>query len=87
MGMAPRCSRLGEAGGCVAVSIDPMQQSVQLTQGYTVPLTIEPAVVISIRDYERLIERLDSCKPGAQGLRALPEGLAIKAQDGHLPVG
>lgn len=49
------------------VNIEPARQSVQVTQRYTVPLSEEPAVVISVRDYERLIERLDGCKPGGWG--------------------
>ena len=38
--------------------------SVYVTQQYAVSQTEEPGVVISMRDYDRLIERLDGCKAG-----------------------
>jgi len=38
--------------------------SVYVTQQYAVSQTEEPGVVISVRDYDRLIERLDGCKAG-----------------------
>jgi len=38
--------------------------SVYVTQQYAVSQTKELGVVISIRDYDRLIERLDGCKAG-----------------------
>lgn len=62
------------------MSVDPLQQFARLTQKYTVPLSVEPAVVISIRDYERLIERLEGCKPGGWGelwLAGVGAGVAV----------
>lgn len=38
--------------------------SVFVTQRYAVSQSQEPGVVISMRDYDRLIERLDGCKAG-----------------------
>lgn len=37
---------------------------VYVTQQYAVSQTEEPGVVISMRDYDRLIERLDGCRAG-----------------------
>jgi hypothetical protein len=37
---------------------------VYVTQRYAVAQGQEPAVVISMREYERIIERLDGCKRG-----------------------
>lgn len=34
---------------------------------YTIPQGEEQALAISIRDFDRLIERLDGCKPGGWG--------------------
>jgi hypothetical protein len=47
------------------VSTEPLQEPVYVTQRYAVSQSQEPAVVIGMRDYDRLIERLDSCKPGS----------------------
>lgn len=38
--------------------------AVYVTQQYAVSQTEEPGVVISMRDYNRLIERLDGCRAG-----------------------
>jgi hypothetical protein len=46
------------------VSIEPLQEPVCVTQQYVVSQGQEPGVVISMRDYDRLIERLEGCKPG-----------------------
>jgi VIT1/CCC1 family predicted Fe2+/Mn2+ transporter len=40
------------------------QKRLRVAQRYAVSQTEEPAVVIGLRDYHRLIERLDGCKPG-----------------------
>jgi hypothetical protein len=37
---------------------------VYVTQQYAISQTEEPGVVISMRDYDRLIERLDGCRAG-----------------------
>jgi hypothetical protein len=42
-----------------------LQGPVYVTQRYAVSRGQEPAVVISMREYERIIERLDGCKRGA----------------------
>jgi hypothetical protein len=46
------------------LSIEPSQEAVYVTQQYTVSQSKEPGLVISVRDYDRLIERLESCKAG-----------------------
>jgi hypothetical protein len=46
------------------MSTEPPSDSVTFTQRYTVAQGDEQAVVIGVRDYDRLIERLDGCKPG-----------------------
>jgi hypothetical protein len=46
------------------VSIETLQEPVYVTQRYAVSQTQESAVIISMRNYDHLIERLDSCKPG-----------------------
>jgi hypothetical protein len=51
-----------------AVSVDPPQQSVYVTHRYAITEGEELGVAISIRDYDRLIERLDGCKPGSADL-------------------
>jgi hypothetical protein len=43
------------------------QESVSVTQRYTVPQREEPGVVMSARDLDRLVERLDGCRPGGWG--------------------
>lgn len=66
------------------MSIDPLQ-SVEVTQRFTVPQSEELGVVISVRDYERLIERLDGCKPGGWGelwLACVGAGVALAAAAG-----
>ena len=45
------------------MSIEPLQEPVYVTQRYSVSQSQETGVVISMRDYDRLIERLDGCKP------------------------
>jgi uncharacterized protein DUF397 len=47
-----------------AVSAEPQDQ-VYFTRRYAVSQSEESAVVIGMRDYDRLIERLDACKPGS----------------------
>lgn len=47
------------------MSIGPLQEPVYVTQRYAISQNQEPAVVIGMRDYNRLIERLDGCKPGS----------------------
>jgi len=69
--------------GC-AMSMEPpsASASVSVTQRYTVPQVEEPGVVISTRDYERLIERLDGCRPGGWGelwLAGVGGGIAVAA--------
>ena len=46
------------------MSTEPLRDSAIFTQRYTVMQGEEQAVVIGVRDYNRLIERLDGCKPG-----------------------
>jgi hypothetical protein len=46
------------------VSTKPLRESAIFTQRYTVAQGEEQAVVIGVRDYNRLIERLNGCKPG-----------------------
>jgi hypothetical protein len=54
------------------VSIEPPRATVYVNRRgpvyvnrrYSVSQKEEPGVVISVRDYERLIERLEGCKPG-----------------------
>ena len=46
------------------MSAEHLRECAIFTQRYIVPRGEEQAVVISIRDYNRLIERLDGCKPG-----------------------
>jgi hypothetical protein len=46
------------------VSIDPLQEAAYVTQRYAITQGEEPGVVISIRDYDRCIERLGDCKQG-----------------------
>lgn len=46
------------------MSAEPLRDSAIFTQQYTIAQSEERAVVISVRDYNRLIERLDGCKPG-----------------------
>jgi hypothetical protein len=46
------------------VSTEPLRESAIFTQRYTLTQSEEQAVVIGVRDYDRLIERLDGCKPG-----------------------
>ena len=46
------------------MSTGPLRGSAVFTQRYTVAQDEEQAVVISVRDYDRLIERLESVKPG-----------------------
>jgi hypothetical protein len=41
-----------------------LQGPVYVTQRYAVSQGQEPAVVISMREYQRIIERLDGCKRG-----------------------
>jgi hypothetical protein len=62
--------------------MEPPPVSVSVTQRYTVPQGEEPGVVISTRDYERLIERLEGCRPGGWGelwLAGVGGGLAVAA--------
>jgi len=47
-----------------AVTIDPLQEPVYVTQRFALSQGEESGVVIGVRDYDRLIERLDGCKPG-----------------------
>lgn len=44
------------------VTAEPLPESAYVAQGYTVPQRREPGVVMSEREYDRLIERLDGCK-------------------------
>ncbi len=58
------------------------QQSVSVTQRYTVPQGEDPGFVMSTRDLDRLIERLDGCKPGGWGelwLAGVGAGIAVAA--------
>ena len=45
------------------MTIEPLAESAYVNQRYSVPQSQEPGVVISVRDYDRLVERLDGCKP------------------------
>lgn len=58
------------------------QESVSVTQRYTVPQGEEPGVVMSARDLDRFVERLDGCKPGGWGelwLTGVGAGIAVAA--------
>jgi len=46
------------------VSTEHLRESAIFTQRYVVTPGEEQAVIIGIRDYNRLIERLNGCKPG-----------------------
>jgi hypothetical protein len=46
------------------LSVEPVRRPVRVTKRYEVAQSDQPGVVISVRDYDRLIERLDGCKPG-----------------------
>jgi hypothetical protein len=64
------------------MSMEPPPASVSVTRRYTVPQGEEPGVLISARDYERLIERLEGCRPGGWGelwLAGVGGGLAVAA--------
>jgi hypothetical protein len=59
-----------------------LQSSIVVTQQFAVPLGEQPGVVIGARDLERLIERLDGCKPGGWGelwLAGIGAGVAVAA--------
>jgi hypothetical protein len=45
------------------VSIEPLKEPVYVNQQYSVCQSQEPGVLISMRDYDRIIERLDGCRP------------------------
>jgi hypothetical protein len=45
------------------VSVERLQEPAYVTQRYVVSQVQEPGVVIGMGDYDRLIERLDGCKP------------------------
>jgi len=67
------------------VSIEPLEPSVSFTQSYTVRQSNQLAVVITVRQYERLIERLDGCKQGGWGdlwLAGVGAGVALAAAAG-----
>jgi hypothetical protein len=62
------------------VAIEPWQDAVLVTQRYTVSQNEEVGMVISARDLERLIERLDNCEPGGWAdlwLAGVGAGVAI----------
>jgi hypothetical protein len=46
------------------VNVDPAEPSIRISHLLTIRQGEEPAIVMSIRDYDRLIERLDGCRPG-----------------------
>lgn len=46
-----------------AASAKPLQEQAWVTYQYVVSQGQEPGVVLSVRDLDRLIERLDGCKP------------------------
>lgn len=46
------------------MSAEPLDDTAIVTQRYAVAQGEERAVVIAVRDYDRLIERLEGCKPG-----------------------
>lgn len=65
--------------------IGPPHQSVQVNHQFTIRQRKEPGMVISVRDYKRLIERLDDCKPGGWGdlwLAGVGAGVALTAAAG-----
>jgi MFS family permease len=45
------------------VNVDPVEPTIRISHGLTVRQGEEPAVAMSISDYDRLIERLDGCRP------------------------
>jgi hypothetical protein len=45
------------------LSTEPAQEPVRVTLQYVLPPRQEPGVLISAREYERMIERLEGCKP------------------------
>lgn len=69
----------GAASGLMGTGLQP---SILVTQQFAVPLDEQPGVVIGARDFERLIERLDGCKPGGWGelwLAGIGAGVAVAA--------
>ena len=71
-----------DGGGSITASIEPVRPSVQVTHRYTVQQSDEAAVVIGVRDYERLVERLNACKPRGWGevwLAGVGAGVAAAA--------
>jgi hypothetical protein len=55
---------LGEQTRDTGAGPQDLPKPVYVTQRYAVSQSQEPGVVISMRDYDRLIERLDGCKTG-----------------------
>jgi hypothetical protein len=56
--------RVGEQTPDADVGARDLPQPVYVTQRYAVSQSQEPGVVLRMRDYDRLIERLDGCKAG-----------------------
>ena len=46
------------------MNVEPVRRPVRVTKHYEVAPSDQPGVVISVRDYDRLIERLEGCKRG-----------------------
>jgi hypothetical protein len=60
----PRVSRLVPGWKARdAVSMEPLHEQAYVTRKFVVSQGQEPGVVIAMSDYDRLIERLDDCKP------------------------
>lgn len=71
-----------DGSGSVTARTEPAQQSVLVTRRYAVQQSDESAVVIGVREYERLAERLDACKAGGWGelwLAGAGAGVAVAA--------
>jgi hypothetical protein len=46
------------------MSAEPLDEVVSISRRLRIPQAEEEGVVISLKDYDRLIERLEACKPG-----------------------
>lgn len=61
--MYRRLQRADPAGPKRSTAHEEDPRLVYVNQRYSVSQSQEPGVLISVRDYDRLIERLDGCKP------------------------
>jgi hypothetical protein len=53
-----------QGSGPGSVSTEPLQRPAHVNLRYVISRGQEPAALISMREYERLIERIDGCKTG-----------------------